>query len=167
MLDTVALNYEMPLVWMPFVMPQERKTSSVEMIENGFGEDTVVFRVGQKMMYVTMGEDFARDDIFITTVSNAYVTDLKKRRGYQYPASFEMKAGGGYAEVSPEDEKALVEFLAKQDAASIESSKQRGEKAITHRVVGAYFSAENGIVFKNPAHPVKPPEQRKDKRLDH
>lgn len=166
MLEAVALNYETPLAWMPFVMSSTDKTP-VEMLDNGFGEETVVYRVGQKTMYITMADDWKRDDLFIMTIPNVYVKDLKKRRGYQYPASFEMKEDGGYVEVSREDEKALVDFLAEQDAASFKSSKQRGEKIITHRIVGSYFSAENGVVYENPAHPDKPPELRKDKRLDH
>ncbi|QQR69260.1 MAG: hypothetical protein IPI58_00815 [Alphaproteobacteria bacterium] len=166
MLGSVALNYETPLVWMPFVMPSTSKTP-VEMIDNGFGEETVVYRVGQKMMYITMGEDFARDDLFITTIPNVYVKDLEKRRGYLYPASFETDAKTGqYLEVSPEDEKLLIDQLVKDQLTGVEYRKQKDMRPIKQRIVGSYYSAEDQVVYKNPSSPKTPPKTRRDKRFD-
>lgn len=166
MLDAVTLNYEKPLAWMTVFMPLEDKTPSVEELANSFGEDSIIFRVGQKMMCVSTSRDWQSDDLFIMIVENGYVSDLKKERSYWVPAAFETDEKGGNVEVSREDEKALVDFLAERNLKGLEWRKQQGEKPVTYRVTSSHFSAENGIVYENPVPPDNPPDRRKDKRLD-
>lgn len=166
MLEAVVLNYETPLAWMPFVMSSTDKTP-VEMLDNGFGEETVVYRVGSKKMYITMGDEFGRDDLFVTTIPNVYVKDLETRRGYLYPASFETDPKTGqYLEVSREDEKLLIDQLVKDQLTGVEYRKQKGIRPIKQRIVGSYYSAEDQIVYENPTSPATSPKTRRDKRFD-
>lgn len=148
-------------------MSQGSQTKPVEMLENGFGEETVIYRVGAKMMFITMREEGGIDNVFVTTISDKYVEDTKTRRGYLYPASFETdEKTGKFAQVSREDEKALINQLVQDEHTGVEYREKNRLKPINQRIVGQYFSAEGHNVFENPIHPNKLPKRRKDKRLD-
>ena len=159
---------ETPIAGTRHIMPQEKKSKTVELIDNGTGDGTAIYRVGRKMIYITFGEDSFKDDLFVTTIVNAYVKTLKTQQGYLVPDTFEMdKKTGLPKEITKEDERLLVEQVAKNEIFSIANSKDRGESPGIHRTVGKYFSTENGVVYSNPTPPPNSLEHKKDIRLIH
>ena len=167
MLGSVALNYETPLAWMPFVIPSTSKTP-VEMIDNGFGEETVVYRVGQKMMYIAMGGEGSGEGVSVTSIGKAYVKDLTTQRGALVPSTFEIDEKTGQpVPVTAEDEKQLIDQLVKDQLTGVEYRRQKGMRPIKQRIAGSHYSAEDQVVYKNPSSPKTPPKIRKDKRFEH
>jgi len=166
MLETVSLNYEMPLAWMPFVMSQELE-NTVRVMEGGAGDGEAIYVVGSKRVHIAFGDDPVEENVFVTRITNGYVDALAKERSYFVPETFLLGADGKPLEISRDDERRLIEKLAQSELLSIARRAEQGQKEKTFRTIGAHYSTENGVVFSNPSLPDNRPKREGGRHLIH
>ncbi|HAX90822.1 MAG TPA: hypothetical protein DCY07_01250 [Rhodospirillaceae bacterium] len=180
MLNMQFLKLETSIAWMRSLMPQgnaKNTTNSaakaaegvgVRLMENGAGDGEAIYLVGDRLVHITFGDDPVQDDLFVTTITNGYVATLQKERSYFVPETFEIDPNTKKpVALSKEDERLLIEHLAKGEKLSIANCKKRKENSGTYRTVGTYFSTENGVVYANPETPDSKPPKERDRRLTH
>jgi hypothetical protein len=134
--------------------PKEKKSDAIKVatLPRSHGEDCKIVCVGEKMVSVSFDEELMdSENVWVTRIASTYVKSVKlTTRGYYDADEFETDAAGKMKPLSRSDEKLLIEHLAKTDRACINNDERDGEKPIARLVVGAFYSAKNGVVYENP-----------------